>query len=130
MTMLTRLMAATVLVLLLAGCGHNPTLTPTAALAQIVGTVTAGPTCPVERLSSPCPDRPVPGASVRALRGTSVVTTTMTDSGGRYRLTVDPGDYTVLATNAGGYRSTASRRVTALAGEQTTVDLVVDTGIR
>jgi hypothetical protein len=98
--------------------------------AHIVGTVTAGPTCPVERVGTPCPDRPVAGASVRAVLHSSVVATSRTDSAGMYRLNVKPGAYTIVATNAGAYPSTAQRAVSVVVGQQATVDLVLDTGIR
>jgi carboxypeptidase family protein len=98
--------------------------------AVVTGTVTAGPTCPVERAASPCPDRAVQGASVQADRGGHVVAEALTDTHGHYALTVRPGVYTIIATNAGGYRSIARRRVSLAAGERQSVDLVVDTGIR
>lgn len=113
----------------LTGCGSSPAPGHPGA-ATIVGRVTAGPTCPVERAASPCPDRTVSGASVRAVAHGVVETTTRTNSTGDYRLTVEPGQYTVIATNVGGYPSHAQRWVTVAAGQQATVDLVVDTGIR
>jgi len=98
--------------------------------AVVTGTVTAGPTCPVERAGSPCPNRAVQGASVQADREGHVVAETLTDTHGRYTLTVGPGVYTITATNAGGYQSIARRRVSLAAGERQSVDLLVDTGIR
>ena len=92
--------------------------------------MTAGPTCPVERVGSPCPNRPVTGASVQALRNGTVLTTARTDSAGNFRIAVAPGAYTIVATNAGGYRSTAQHQIYVQAGQTTRVDLVVDTGIR
>jgi Carboxypeptidase regulatory-like domain len=108
-----------------AGSGSGPS-----GSARIVGTVTAGPTCPVERAGSPCPDRPVAGALVRVMRLSSVVATARTDATGAFRLEVAPGAYTVVATNAGGYQSTAKRAVSLVAGQRATVDFVLDTGIR
>jgi hypothetical protein len=58
------------------------------------------------------------------------VTTARTDSAGNFRIAVAPGAYTIVATSAGGYRSTAQRQVSVQAGQTMTVDLVVDTGIR
>jgi hypothetical protein len=129
MTTLQRSLAAAGLVVQLAACSYSSG-SPHPGSAQIEGKVRAAPACPVERLGSPCPSRPVPGASVQVLQHTSVVATARTDSAGRYRLNVAPGAYTIVATNVGGYRSTAQRRVSAVGGQQTTVDLVVDTGIR
>jgi Carboxypeptidase regulatory-like domain len=118
------------LLVLFAACGNQSSRPSHAASAQIVGAVTAGPSCPVERAASPCPNRPVPGALVRALHGLSAVASTRADAQGRYRLTVDPGDYTVVATNMGGLSSTAQRHITVVANSTTTADLVVDSGIR
>lgn len=123
-------MLASGLVVLCAACGSQSPQPSQAGSAQIVGTVTAGPSCPVERAASSCPNRPVPGAFVTALRGLSLVASTHADDLGRYRLTVDPGDYTIVATNVGGFRSATQRRVTVAANSSTTVDLVVDSGIR
>ena len=124
----TRWLPAAVLVLLLPGCGHAGP--GESSSARIVGTVTAGPTCPVERAGSPCPNRPVSGASIQALQNGTAVTSTQTDSTGKFRIAVAPGAYTIVATNAGGYRSTAQRQISVEAGKTATVDLVVDTGIR
>jgi hypothetical protein len=66
---------------------------------------------------------------VQAHHGGHIVATTRTDGGGNYTLAVAPGVYTITAT-AGGYFSTARQLVSVRQGEQRTVDLVIDTGIR
>ena len=113
----------------LAGCGGSFGAGQSGQ-AVVEGTVTAGPTCPVQRADSPCPDKIVVGAQVEARRGGDAVAAAHTDSTGRYVLELSPGTYLIVATNAGGYRSTASREVSVTTGQRLTVDLVVDTGIR
>ena len=110
-------------------CGGGAA-TSSSALGTVVGTVTSAPTCPVERVGSPCPPRPVAGATVEVDRGDSVVATTRTDTAGRFRVGVPAGHYTVVAHNIGGYRSTASSAVDVVAGTTATADLTVDSGIR
>ncbi|MFL6136548.1 MAG: carboxypeptidase-like regulatory domain-containing protein [Frankiaceae bacterium] len=135
MTRLAPCLAALAAAVLLAGCGSAAGTAGSSSSAgpgsaHVVGTVTAGPTCPVVQAGSACPDRPVPGARVQALRAGSVVATTRTDATGAFRLDLEPGAYAIVATNVGGYRSTAERQVSILAGQRATVDLVLDTGIR
>jgi hypothetical protein len=129
MTCWSRSLFVIVLAGSMAACGGRSAPSGSGS-AAVTGTVTAGPTCPVERAGSPCPNRAVDGASVQADRGGHVVAETLTGAHGRYTLTVTPGVYQIIATNAGGYRSIARQRVSLAAGERQTVDLVVDTGIR
>jgi type IV secretory pathway protease TraF len=124
--MRTRALAA-VAASLVGGCASTAAQT---ADARVGGRVLSAPSCPVERVGVPCPPRPVANGAVVALRGGHVVASTHTDARGYFHLTVAPGQYTVRATNAGGYGSTASRTVTARAGKPVVVRLVVDSGIR
>jgi Carboxypeptidase regulatory-like domain len=99
--------------------------------AAVEGTVTAGPTCPVERADHPCPPAPVRDAEVRLVRtGGKTSAQTHTDDRGFFHLSSAPGAYTVIATNPSGYHSQASAPVTLTAGQTQHVDLQLDTGIR
>jgi Carboxypeptidase regulatory-like domain len=98
--------------------------------ATVVGRVLSAPSCPVERSDSPCPPRPVPGASVAALRAGHVAARTHTGPGGGFRLTLRPGSYVLRATNAGALATTAEKRIVLTAAATTRVTLVVDSGIR
>ena len=95
----------------------------------MVGTVYAAPTCPVERIGSPCPPRPVVGATVVAYRGSQPAGTTRTSTSGRFQLWLPLGSYTIRATNIGGYPSSATKDV-YLTAAGAGVDLTVDSGIR
>lgn len=117
-------------VLLIAGCASTPTMdgSSTVALDPIVGTVVAGPSCPVERVRIPCPPRAVVAGAVALLRAGTVVQTTHTDATGHFRFDASPGAYELQATNVGGYRSTVARAVVVSAS--TAVVLTLDSGIR
>ena len=79
-----------------------------------------------------CPPRPVEGATVVALQHGHVITSTHTDAEGRFMLRIPAGPCVVRATNAGGYASTAQRRLVldGHEGPAVVIRLVVDSGIR
>jgi hypothetical protein len=124
------------------GCSAGPSAppaSPTPSDSGIQGAVLAGPTCPVERLNSPCPPRPLAGWTVSAepICPPSAVCAvarpikTRTDSSGRYRLPLAPGTYTVTAAGSGQLNnSSAPKVVTVTAHAYAVADLMVDTGIR
>lgn len=117
--------------LLITGCGapsgRSPVTRP--PVAPLVGTVPAGPTCPVVRAEDPCPEQPVAAATVELLRGGRIAQATRTGRTGRFRFAAQPGLYTLRATNVGGYRSTATERIVVPTGTDPIV-LRLDTGIR
>lgn len=100
------------------------------AQAAVVGRVLSAPSCPVERSGSPCPPRPVVGASVVAVRDGDVAASTHTTAGGRFRLALRPGRYLIRATNVGGLATTAEKPVVLTAGARQRLILTVDSGIR
>jgi len=117
------------MVLLMSGCGS--TAVASQQKGTVTGTVTAGPTCPVERIDHPCPLRAVPGADVRLVDSKgSTVADTHSDGTEAFLMAAVPGTYTLTATNSGAYRSQTSRTVTLTAGGTQRVDLQLDTGIR
>ncbi len=109
--------------------GGGPGVGPTG----IAGTVTAGPTCPVQKPGDPnCQPRPVAGASivVRDASG-SVVATAQSDATGQFSVGLPPGSYTVESQPIAGYMSAPSPiTVTVIANAQSRADLQFDTGIR
>jgi len=96
----------------------------------VYGTVTAGPTCPVERVGQPCPPRPVMGEV--ELRDTSGATvgSTRTASDGRYALRARPGTYTLVVDTGSTFPRCPSKSVTVVTGERLLADISCDTGIR
>ena len=134
--MLARRPGAVLLVLLVASllgsCGDEPAAGE--GSSGITGRVVLGPTCPVEREDTPCPDRPYDGARLRIIeRGTGDVAATVTaDDQGRFRLPLAPGEYVVDAEPTEGRPLPFAKPVdvTVRPGEYTNVTLAFDSGIR
>jgi len=98
----------------------------------IRGTVTIGPTCPVERADSPCPPTPY-AAKITVSKAGDVVATATTAADGRFQISLEPGTYTIDAVpvNADGIaRMQPMRPVTVTAGAFTGVTISFDSGIR
>lgn len=113
---------------LIVACGsQRPAAGPPASL--VTGTVAAGPVFPVARPGMPA-TRPVPGATVQALRDNQVIATACTDETGRYQLRLQPGSYLIRAQSDRYLSRQTSKTVTLSGGQTLTVNLVLDTGIR
>jgi hypothetical protein len=104
--------------------------------AVIVGTVLAGPTCPVvqEPPDPACADRAVEGAEIVVLAadGTEVARV-RSDREGHFRVEVGPGDtYQVVPQPVEGLMGTAEPVEVAPIdfGDQVEITLSYDTGIR
>jgi hypothetical protein len=97
--------------------------------AGIFGTVSAGPTCPVETQGSPCPPELWTG-EVTATDANGHVFRTTTDDHGSYSLSLTPGTYQVVPVTSGGPPFGKPTSVVVIAGAVQRVDLTVDTGIR
>ncbi len=131
---MVRPLAAVSLVVLIAGCaahglGGTAVTTPTGT--GIEGRVVIGPTCPVERVGSPCPDRPHQAdLRVRSVVSGDVVASARSDGEGRFRVDLPPGDYTVEPILRGVFPSGAPTEVTVRPGRYTAVTIRLDSGIR
>jgi hypothetical protein len=113
---------------LLAACGSKqPAAGPATSLVK--GTVAAGPTSP---LSQPgvSDTAVVQGATVDALSGNQVIATTRSDQAGRYQFRLPPGTYVIRALSDKYLSKEKDATVTLTQGQQLTVNLVFDTGIR
>jgi hypothetical protein len=125
----TPALAVTVFVLFaVVGCGRGDGAVSVPA-GGIEGTVTAGPTCPVETASSPCPPGTWQG-NVRATDADGGSFDTTTDEQGRYSLRLPPGSYTVAPATAAGVLPTGRPVDVTVADTVVHLDLQVDTGIR
>jgi Carboxypeptidase regulatory-like domain len=107
-----------------AGRGAQPPGTAPGA-ALVTGTVSVsiaprvGPGMP--------PPRPVPGATVEALRGDDAVAAARTNAAGHYELSLPPGTY-VIAAKAHGYQSMQPpKTVTVFADRTLAVSFVLST---
>jgi hypothetical protein len=96
----------------------------------LVGRVTAGPTCPVERAGHPCPPRPVAATVQARTTHGQVVGSTHTDPDGRYRLELRPGRYTVVAVTPKAWPRCSPTTATVTVHHTTRAVVSCDTGIR
>jgi hypothetical protein len=125
-----RMRAITILFLFLVACaGRGPS---SSGDSGIRGIVLLGPTCPVETLESPCPDRPLADVEIRVLRGSDVVATVRSDGEGRFAVALDPGRYEVQAVVEGGGPGMSAKPVDVVVtnGVFNDVNVPVDSGIR
>lgn len=106
------------------GCGGQlPAAAPDAAL--VTGTVSVS-VAPHVGPGMPAP-RPVPGATVEALRGKDVAATVRTNTVGHYEISLKPGTYEITA-RAPGYLSTMpGKTVTLSANETRSISFVLST---
>src|SRR5881398_4081940 len=116
------------LALTMAACG-TPAAQPGTGIR---GTVQAGPTCPVERINSPCPPRPL--AATVVVRDTSGAEVTRFHSGadGRFKVDLAPGSYSIVGLNIGtGFLPRPiPTSVTVTQGTYTSINVRYDSGIR
>ena len=116
------------LLLVADGCGQS---TGTQHSGTLVVTVTAGPTCPVERPGDPaCRPRPVNGARLR-LDGSSEMTVTTDASGTAREDWIPAGAYRLIAQPVNGLMGTpAPMQIVIIQGETTRTIVSYDTRIR
>lgn len=117
-----------------AGTGTIPvSSTGTQSQGTLDGVVEAGPTCPVESVTQPCPPKPVPNRVVLIeTSGGSIVAKVTTDQQGRFEVNLAPGTYE-LKVGPGITQYPIQRKpqvVTIVAGQTTQVKIELDTGIR
>ena len=123
------LLLSLALAISLTACGASPAAMPTSG---IQGTVEVGPSCPVERLNSPCPPRPIAATVVVRNSAGSEVTRFRSDANGQFRVALAPGTYTLvgLAIGSSGMPRPIPSTATVVAGTYTTVNVEYDSGIR
>ena len=98
----------------------------------IRGSVLLGPTCPVERISSPCPPHALADARVEAFdKNGDLRASVVSDADGRFEMQLHPGEYVLTAViERDTARSAKGSSVRVSAGEVTRANVLVDTGIR
>jgi hypothetical protein len=106
----------------------TPTPGP-AGTSGIAGTVTIGPTCPVQRIDSPCPDRPYE-AQITIWQGGVKVAETRSAADGKYFVELPPGSYRVVGESPGTLPRGSEQDAVVEARVITAVDLQYDSGIR
>jgi Carboxypeptidase regulatory-like domain len=112
-----------------AACGSGQHAATTTTTSELYGTITAGPSCPVEQVGNPCPPRPV-SARVEIRNASSrVVAATTSGRDGRYSVRVPAGPYTVVVVTA-TMPSCPPQPVQARANAAVKADITCDSGIR
>ena len=123
-----RLIVAFAIGLALTACG-TPAAQPGTG---IQGIVQVGPTCPVERLNSPCPPHPLAATIVVRNRNGAEVTRFHSGADGRFKVDLAPGTYTLLGLTVGSsfLPRPIPTSVTVTRGTYTSVNVEYDSGIR
>jgi hypothetical protein len=99
----------------------------------VTGTITLGPTCPVERIppDPACAPKPYPTRIVVYQKNsTTVAAMAAPDQKGFYKIPLPPGNYTLSPQGGNPLPRCAPMEVTVAAGVFQTLDLQCDTGIR
>jgi hypothetical protein len=128
--MITRLLCAVALGWALASCAsHGP---GSVGGTGVEGTVTVGPTCPVERADSPCPPRPLAATVLVRDASGSVLTRVRSGADGHFKVDLAPGSYTLTGDRPAGAAlpRPITSSVTVIAGAYTVVTVQYDSGIR
>jgi hypothetical protein len=107
----------------------SPTTVPVTE-SGIEGTVTIGPTCPVQRIDSPCPDRPYEATIVVLDSGRHLVAEARSDAQGTFRVPLPPGTYTLSPQSLAALPYAAEQTVTVSPGRFASVHIQFDSGIR
>jgi hypothetical protein len=116
------------LLAVVAACGSSAQQHP--ATANLQGTVTASPTCPVERQGQPCPPAPVAGGiEARDVDGNVMASGAIT-ADGSYALSVRPGTYTLHVVVPAVLPRCTDTPATVRDGTIEHVDVHCDSGIR
>jgi len=123
--------AGIVVALAMAACG-TAAAPPIPSGTGIQGVVQSGPTCPVERINSPCPPRPLAATVVVRDAAGHEVARTNSGADAHFKLDVAPGTYTVvgLSINSSMLPRPIPTTVTVTAGSYVSVNVEYDSGIR
>ncbi len=97
-----------------------------------LGSVSVGPSCPVQRESDPCPDRALAATLVFRDPAGVEVARALSDSAGFYAVALPPGRYTIVPFTLGGATLPRGvpREIDVPAGDWVTADVMYDSGIR
>ncbi len=103
------------------------------AVGTVMGTVSIGPICPVEREGVPCEISAEVYTSrnvvVYAKNGITVITKQPLDTTGHFKLDLAPGHYQ-LQIDPAGISAGEKKPITVVSGETMVTDFDIDTGIR
>jgi hypothetical protein len=113
---------------------QQPVPTQTSKTGTLAGHVDIGPNCPVEIAGKPCPPSPDSYAATQILiyksDGKTLVSAPKLDLSGNYSVNLDPGNYLVDYQRTGSFYSHYPQPAKIKAGQTTTLNFTIDTGIR
>jgi hypothetical protein len=123
-----RTIASLTLTMALAACGAQAAQPGTG----IQGIVQVGPTCPVERINSPCPPHPIATTVVVRTAAGGEVTRFRSGTDGHFKVDLAPGTYAVVGLTVGSSMlpRPIPTSVTVTSGTYTTISVEYDSGIR
>ncbi len=131
------LIAVVILVALGGGLAysHQKKTNESTGTGTIMGKVSIGPICPVEREDVPCPVPPEAYTSreviLYARDGVTVVQRMHFASDGTYRFSIAPGTYVISIPQQGvGGSGDVPKTLTVQSGQTVQFDFSIDTGIR
>ena len=126
-----RIFVPIIVALALAACG-KAAASPIPSGTGIQGVVQAGPTCPVERIDSPCPPHPLAATVVVRDAAGHEVARTHSGADGHFKVDVAPGSYTVVGLSIGSSMLPRPIPTTATVtlGTYVTANVEYDSGIR
>ncbi len=113
----------------------TPTLAPASNVqtGKLRGHIVAGPTCPVQRVDSPCPPRPVVGRAiyVKDQQTGNLLQTLTSDVNGYFGVDLKPGTYIVEVAKVGIESDRSGpHKITLVAGQTVVLEIEIDTGMR
>lgn len=109
----------------------SPTPIPTVSKGYLIGQVTLGPTCPVERIPPDPQCAPKPYSTLLDISSVhNFFIEVHTDVQGMFRMQLLPGAYTIMIRATELYPRCESKEVVITAGATTTIEISCDTGIR
>jgi hypothetical protein len=107
------------------------TTRPVATTGVIVGTVQAGPTCPVDSVRHACRPRSLGDVELRARpAGAGLPSTVRTSTGGQFFIRLRPGEYVLAVVTTTIFPRCPQVRVWVRSGKTVRADITCDTGIR
>ena len=123
-----RVLASITLSIALAACGAQAAQPGTG----IQGIVEMGPTCPVERINSPCPPHPIAATVVVRDAAGREVTRFNAAADGHFKVDLAPGSYSIVGLNIGssGFPRPIPTSLTVPSGTYTSINVEYDSGIR
>jgi hypothetical protein len=109
----------------------DPAMCDPSLPSGIAGTVTIGPTCPVERIDDPCPDRPYAATfTIQDDAGHDLCTVQSGDDG-HLRVGLSPGSYALVPVIGPSHLPFAQpQQVSVVPNQYTEVSIGFDSGIR